>query len=395
MPKYRFSWDAIPETVREELALAAGCQGPSPSEDLRRQYGARPKEEFVRDLWPTLREKWLARDDLAMSRVVESLRLEQLGKTEELNPIEFLRSIRNSKTMRAIVLSEFLDLGDAQHQSDRPAPKTLAEMTSSSSPKIGRPGRKQVQFNSLQESPEGRQFIDILVSNTGGEPEIVPLGKVRDTHIFAAVGSRGRALIAEESAQQSEADRWRSMTAFRTDSADAIESSIEMVRWDAWLAFDANEVRKATRSQRKAWDDRRVELAINSDTLQTRRPTSAESEPLLDLSSAEVQACWALLRDLPVQKQPALESTPVANGNGAAQVGFRVLELLRNTTGNQELVPDKDGDIPLQFGSSMVFVRVFGDPPIVRGLLPRVGEGDINDDGHNRRKRPQPEQRIH
>jgi hypothetical protein len=364
MPRYRFKWESVPEDLLVSLALAADCEGLDPPRELRRRFGARPKEDFVRDTWPTLRDEWLASDRQTLRRVVEALRSAGIGKSDEPDPVEYLRSIRNSKTMRGIVLSEFHDLGDVSLNADpTPSSEPAAKVSPGSLPKIGRPGRKHVQFNSIEESPEGQHFITQLVSLVG-PPDIVPLGKVRNTHVFAAFGPKGRALIAEKPDQQPESDRWRSLTAFRTDMADPVEVSIEMIRWDPWLAFDDDEVRNATRKQRQEWDDRRVELATDSDTLTiTHRPSSAQNEPLLDLTTDEVQACWQLLKE----RTP---EPPIVEEETAEQVGSRVLELLRQTTGNEQLVPDKDGDIPIQFGSSMVFVKVFGDPPVVRVYSP-------------------------
>jgi hypothetical protein len=177
MPKYRFRWEVIPADVLRALAVAADCPGTDPCEELHRLYGARPKEDFVRDLWPTLRDDWLGSDDAAMLRVAEALRSAGLGRKEKPNSIEFLGSVRNSKTLRAIVLSEFRDLGDSKGRVESATGK-LSEAkkeASDSSPKIGRPRRKHVGFNSLQQSPEGGQFINNLTHSQYSPVEIESL----------------------------------------------------------------------------------------------------------------------------------------------------------------------------------------------------------------------------
>ena len=73
-------------------------------------------------------------------------------------------------------------------------------------------------------------------------------------------------------------------------------------------------------------------------------------------------------RDVPDDRVPS--SRPP----DASEVADQVFEMLRHTSGNPELTPDSDGDIPLAYGSSMVFVKVFGDPPIVRAYAPALGQ---------------------
>lgn len=55
----------------------------------------------------------------------------------------------------------------------------------------------------------------------------------------------------------------------------------------------------------------------------------------------------------------------------AEQIAERLLVTLRRASSNESLERDEAGDIPLRFGSSVVFVRVFGDPPIIRIFSPR------------------------
>ena len=52
------------------------------------------------------------------------------------------------------------------------------------------------------------------------------------------------------------------------------------------------------------------------------------------------------------------------------QILSSVLEMLQRVSGNPELSFDDDGDIPLRYGSTMVFVQAFGDPPVIRVSSP-------------------------
>lgn len=118
MPRYRFSWENLPATLVSELADAAKLPSDDACEQLRLRYGARPKDEFVAELWPELREVWLATDDESRNEVVEHLRNEGLGdlSVDPVDPpaqMDYLRSLRNAKTLRAVVLRAFHTYGEA------------------------------------------------------------------------------------------------------------------------------------------------------------------------------------------------------------------------------------------------------------------------------------------
>lgn len=208
MPRYRFSWDHIDEDVLRPLALAAGGDGAQPRRTLRDRYGARPKDDFVRDLWPQLRDTWLATDDIARIDVVEQLRTAGLGREPaDGNDMTYLRSLRNTATLRRIVLAAFHRFGEPAD----PAPPSPSRASSEvSGPRIEEPA---------------------------GAPT---------------------------------------------------------------LAVDGDEV--------------------------------------------------------------------------TAQVAHQVLDLLRRISDQPDLEPDEDGDVALRFGSSAVFVRVFGIPPVVRVYAPTLAE---------------------
>jgi len=61
-------------------------------------------------------------------------------------------------------------------------------------------------------------------------------------------------------------------------------------------------------------------------------------------------------------------------------VSRQLLAVVRAVSGDDELDVDSDGDIPLRYGSAMVFVRVFGDPPIIRVFSPVLAEARMGVD---------------
>lgn len=119
----------------ESLATQLDLSG-DPEQALRRTYGARPREAFVRDAWDVLRNDWLFHDDASRNWIVEQLQNLGLGATTndtstQAGQIAYLRSCRNARSLRTIVLSEFWYLGEeglpAQQSPEVPDPDTAPE----------------------------------------------------------------------------------------------------------------------------------------------------------------------------------------------------------------------------------------------------------------------------
>ncbi len=135
MPKYRFKWANLPGTLLKalcrDLDLQVDQSGPAAA--LAATYGARPREEFVRDAWPTLRESWLSRDRESRGWVVEQLRQArrepELGGSRNVQ-MELLRRLNNSKNLRGIVLDEFIVIGEIE--ADEPIKKAPAKRAQTS-----------------------------------------------------------------------------------------------------------------------------------------------------------------------------------------------------------------------------------------------------------------------
>ena len=116
MPRYQFRWEQIPADTLNEIARDLGLDDDA-LPVLPRLYGMRPSTDFVRDLWPTLREGWLARDGAARAWVVEELRAVGLGDLsidgdDAAAELRYLHSCRNSERLRQIVLTAFHSAGD-------------------------------------------------------------------------------------------------------------------------------------------------------------------------------------------------------------------------------------------------------------------------------------------
>jgi hypothetical protein len=117
MARYRFNWENLPAGLLRTLKQDLGLDGP-PAAALREVYGARPKEVFVADAWPTLLAAWLPRDRTARVAIVEQLRDRGLGAAggsvkTAAQQLDYLRSCRNSTTLRQTVLTELILAGES------------------------------------------------------------------------------------------------------------------------------------------------------------------------------------------------------------------------------------------------------------------------------------------
>lgn len=120
MAPYR--WESLPEPLLRDLGEEIGHTAGEPAAALRRTYGDRPDEDFVRDLWPVLRDEWLAADVQRRRAVVEALWELGVGKGDDrpMGPVaemEFLISCRNARRLRGTVLVEFIAMGEESHAS--------------------------------------------------------------------------------------------------------------------------------------------------------------------------------------------------------------------------------------------------------------------------------------
>lgn len=362
MPRYRFQWEHIPESLLTELAVAAGTTGDDPAGELRSAYGARPKEQFVHDLWPTLREVWLARDESARAGVIDALRRAGIGRSitarrESVDAMEFLRSIRNAKSMRTVVLAAFHALGESESVSDPalgreatrcdPTPRSRAwepySMTLAQA--LGALSDGQYLVLECKDRPGFVQFVvhgvhglrAELVSNHYLPPEaqLTPesIETATDLGWHPPTGS------PEESTPEQDPDGsanffrdWALPVPFIEAARLAVDSLVDVLavphpRYLRYQAFTSGG------------------SAILLPALGERAPSVGES--MFDVADESL---------------------------GAEQVAERVLAILRHASGDDELEPDDEGDVALQFGSSVVFVRVFGDPPIVRIYSPALGQ---------------------
>lgn len=111
MPRFRFQWGNIPETIRAEIALRLNLPDGNP-DSFRVAFGVRPRGEFIQKAWSILIDAWLFHDDAATLRIASALRVRGLGDVHTEHDLQYLQSCRNTQGLREIVLAEFITLGE-------------------------------------------------------------------------------------------------------------------------------------------------------------------------------------------------------------------------------------------------------------------------------------------
>ena len=136
MPRFRFQWSNLPESLRTALAQALNIT--PDAEQFIKTFGKRPQEAFIQQSWDVLLQAWLPHDAAATKRIAQLLRERGLGDaTQVSDDLAYLRTCRNSIALRRIVLVEFITLGetnqnDVQLPSD--ATPALPQPPASSNP---------------------------------------------------------------------------------------------------------------------------------------------------------------------------------------------------------------------------------------------------------------------
>lgn len=370
MPRYKFSWDSLPSGLLRGLKRDCGLEGDVPAA-LRKAFGARPSEDFIQVAWPTLLEVWLKSDRPSRVAVVEQLRDRRLGNLtvgtkNASDQMEYLRSCRNGATLRAVVLEALLLVGTA-----------AAKPSVAKSPDV--PSRPR--------SKAWPQFVTSLAASLSALDEdqyLIIKRKDRPWFVqFAAQGSFGvRAelvsnsylapadQIAGESIDSALALGWQRPTGSpdsSTPEGDPDGSPNYFREWPQPVAF--------------------IDVArMAADTLV--EVLAAPHPGTLIYNAFASDGAKILLPGLGLKPEPAEttgDSVPTSPPSAtpsldAAEVSRQLLEIVRAVSGDDELDVDSDGDIPLRYGSAMVFVRVFGDPPVIRVFSPVLAEARMGVD---------------
>lgn len=112
MPRFRFQWANLPDELQHQLLPDDQKGADDLPGILKRTFGARPKEEFIRDNWTILLESWLKNDVLSSDQLASSLRALGLGDSSIQQNYDYLATCKNTKNLRSYALQAFLDFGE-------------------------------------------------------------------------------------------------------------------------------------------------------------------------------------------------------------------------------------------------------------------------------------------
>lgn len=173
MPKYKFSWEHLPPWLLHALTVDHGVEAGEAAATLQQWYGARPTDLFVQECWEWLREDWLLRDDSARRSVVTQLRELGLGRhpggTGKDVEMAYLRSCRNARRLREVVLEEFIRVGETDRASTdqrSPSSNAVAERV------VGKEARRAGQAAPSDEATDDSGCV--VDSQPGVVPTLLP-----------------------------------------------------------------------------------------------------------------------------------------------------------------------------------------------------------------------------
>lgn len=112
MPRFRFSWSNIEPSLLQAIGSHTNMSGASLVEELRKNYGARPRENFVEDTWPVLLSSWLSTDSASREAIAASLRERGVGSADVADDAKYLGTCRNTIGLRRVVLPVFIAMGE-------------------------------------------------------------------------------------------------------------------------------------------------------------------------------------------------------------------------------------------------------------------------------------------
>jgi hypothetical protein len=225
MPRFRFNWDNLDPSLTTPLCEHLHLSGSNPGAELRSVYGARPREDFIEDVWPVLIKIWLPNDERARRSIATSLRERNVGNTAIEDDLLYLETCRNTIGLRRVVLPEFITLGEVT----RDAVGSFAIPKEIQNPDFGgreRIGESQPSDKSAQEGVVGGSdrigaSADEVGIGESGLPDGISGGRDR---IGSSAGGINGGPGASQSAS-SEVDTPKSVDHFRLWVRDTLRTA--------------------------------------------------------------------------------------------------------------------------------------------------------------------------
>lgn len=349
MPRYRFRWENLDPSLLEALCPdARDVEGRV--ERLRATYGARPKADFVAEVWPVLRDRWLPADEQRLATVVQALRGAGLGRTDidvttPQGCATYLQSCRNAASLRSIVLAEVIRAGEGSSASlVKRVPPAWPEFEASLA--IALAGLTKDQFLVLTLKGTGRLVQFAAQGSDGMRAEAVSNAflqgddRLTQLEIDALLAAGWRAPTSDASATASEdpdgsPNFWREWPD-PVPCDEVAHAAIAVLR-------DIDGAPHAGFVQIEAFDAHGAAVAVPALGIDAKVPAVDEraAAPLL---------------------------TRPRDPDELRKAVHRVVTSLSEDA----VVFDEDGDIPISWGSARLYVRVLEELPIVRIFSPIV-----------------------
>lgn len=170
MPRYRFDWSNHETELLIALTKQLRLKGDPPAV-LRQTYGARPKPQFIQDVWGTLIDYWLTNDARLCRSISKRFRGRGLGKLDTQVDRDYIQSVRNTSGARQILLEAFIQAGEEA------APNSPARLEASRRPpeesmSMVREIEEEVTVDPVQTAPDTDKDSE-AVAPTGNLREFV------------------------------------------------------------------------------------------------------------------------------------------------------------------------------------------------------------------------------
>ena len=357
------AWGSYPPGFLRQLQHDLNLVGDDPAALLATTFGAQPSDEFVKQCWPTIRDRWVIKSPMVRRSVVAELRAKGLGDTEiptstVKGQVDYLRSCRNSAALRQVVVAHLLAAGDDPRVVKSPvakrpavegraAPTTASDWDTFSSVLALTLSQMEIdQYLILNPREKKDHYVQFALQGPSGvwmetvSNNFLPEWEQLAEHDLALLASMG----------------WNAPTKGASDAGD-VEGSANFFRdWPLPVRYD--EVSDlAVRTLREVLDVRHPGL------LSYRAFAKGNAEVILpDLG---------VVREVPPAATDS--STPVAPRSSDDLLG-EVKEMMKKLLGTETIVTDADDDIPIRSETVITYVRVQKDAPVVTVFAPVLWE---------------------
>jgi hypothetical protein len=352
MPKYRFDWSALPSGLLRQLQRELDLKGQNPADALKKAFGTRPTIDFVGASWPHLRERWVAKDPVIRRSVVSELRSKGLGDlnikvNSARGEVAYLRTCRNSPTLRTVVLAHLLTAGEEMRQ-----PKVPAAEKSARSPSV------EAARSAWAKLSEALGLT--LAQMEADQCLVLSVRDERGYYVqFAQGGPHG---LRAETVSNAFLEEWE-----RLD--EEAEERLVTLGWRP-----PSKRKSSSPNYHQEWHvpvpyEDAAELAVHTleDVLEVRHPR------LLMYRAFAKGGAQIILPNLGlVQERPAPSGPPQPVTAPPEDLMEQVKKVMKGVLGLETIVTDNDGDIPVQCELVITYLHVVKELPMVVVFAPVI-----------------------